>query len=99
LLNILLLLLNILLLLLLLLPQNRTRLGFGRDRAFVPTPNVRNPNMLVEAEAFAHHLGGFQKAVKDYHSRVQGEERVAAAVAAAAYLAGCVIRPSPSDAA
>jgi hypothetical protein len=63
-----------------LLLQNRTRLGFGRDRAFVPTPNVRNPNMLTEAEAFAHHLGGFEKAVRDYHSRVQGE------AAAAAYL-------------
>jgi hypothetical protein len=29
--------------------------------------------LLVEAEAFAHHLGGFEKAVRDYHSRVQGE--------------------------
>jgi hypothetical protein len=53
--------------------QNRTRLGFGRDRAFVPTPNVRNPNMLTEAEAFSHHLGNFESAVRDYHKRVQGE--------------------------
>uniref|UniRef100_A0A383VT62 BAR domain-containing protein n=1 Tax=Tetradesmus obliquus TaxID=3088 RepID=A0A383VT62_TETOB len=52
--------------------ENRTRLGFGRDRAFVPTPNVRNPNMLVEAEAFSHHLGNFEDAVRTYHRRVQG---------------------------
>lgn len=57
-------------------PQNRTRLGFGRDRAFVPTPNVRNPNMLVEAEAFSHHLGNFEDAVRTYHRRVQGELRL-----------------------
>lgn len=59
--------------------QNRARLGFGRDRTFVPTPNVRNPHMLQEAEAFSHHLRDFEHAVREYHRRVQGEHSASAA--------------------
>eukprot|EP00882_Tetradesmus_deserticola_P031762 GHRQ01035930.1.p2 GENE.GHRQ01035930.1~~GHRQ01035930.1.p2 ORF type:complete len:196 (-),score=60.32 GHRQ01035930.1:100-687(-) len=52
--------------------ENRKRLGFGRDNTFVATPNVRNPAMMVEAEAFSHHLDKFERAVREYHKRVQG---------------------------
>eukprot|EP00775_Hariotina_reticulata_P008052 gene8052-8247_t len=51
----------------------RQRLGFRRDKTFVPTPNVRSPQMLQEAEAFRQQLTAFEKAVKDYHRHVQGK--------------------------
>lgn len=54
--------------------QTRVRLGFGREKAFVPTANVRNPHMLEEAEAFSLQLKDFQRAVADYHRNVQGKE-------------------------
>lgn len=34
----------------------------------------QQPNMLVEAEAFSHHLSNFEDAVRTYHRRVQGEQ-------------------------
>eukprot|EP00878_Enallax_costatus_P014856 GHUV01015551.1.p1 GENE.GHUV01015551.1~~GHUV01015551.1.p1 ORF type:complete len:125 (+),score=30.23 GHUV01015551.1:269-643(+) len=55
-----------------LIDSTRVRLGFGRERAFVPTANVRNPHMLEEAEAFSLQLRDFQRAVADYHRNVQG---------------------------
>eukprot|EP00879_Flechtneria_rotunda_P000161 GHRR01000231.1.p1 GENE.GHRR01000231.1~~GHRR01000231.1.p1 ORF type:complete len:691 (+),score=298.64 GHRR01000231.1:288-2360(+) len=55
--------------------MTRQRLGFTRDRrdkGFVPTQNVRIPQMLGEADAFSEHLRDFAKAVRDYHRHVQG---------------------------
>lgn len=52
--------------------QTRARLGFRRDKTFVPTPNVRNPQMLKEAEAFCQQLAAFERAAREYHRNVQG---------------------------
>jgi hypothetical protein len=61
---------------LLLLPfpaQTRARLGLGRDKTFVPTPNVRNPQMLAEAEDFEKQMLKFEESVRTYHAKVQSE--------------------------
>ena len=49
------------------------RLGLGRDKTFVPTPNVRNPQMLAEAEDFEKQMSKFEESVRTYHAKVQSK--------------------------
>lgn len=43
------------------------------EKEFTPTPNVRNPAMLEEAEAFSKHMLGFKRSLRTYQVEIAGE--------------------------
>ncbi|KAJ9522437.1 hypothetical protein QJQ45_008270 [Haematococcus lacustris] len=47
----------------------RQRLHVG-EKTFKPTPNVRNPAMLLEAEEFARHLNAYKHMLLKYERRI-----------------------------
>ncbi|KAG2429029.1 hypothetical protein HXX76_011271 [Chlamydomonas incerta] len=52
------------------LEQARQSLHVG-ERTFKPTPNLRNPAMLAEAEEFATHMTAFKTGLRRYQAAVQ----------------------------
>lgn len=42
------------------------------NKEFTPTPNVRNPAMLEEAEAFSKHMTGFKRSLRTYQVEIAG---------------------------
>lgn len=42
-------------------------------RTFRPTPNVRNPQMLEEAEVFSRYLTAFKTSLTRYHTQLDSE--------------------------
>ncbi|MEW5300709.1 MAG: hypothetical protein WDW36_003619 [Sanguina aurantia] len=53
------------------LEKARQSLRVG-EKEFTPTPNVRNPAMLEEAEAFSKHMLGFKRSLRIYQVEVAG---------------------------
>ncbi|KAJ9507305.1 hypothetical protein QJQ45_006242 [Haematococcus lacustris] len=52
-----------------LLERTRQQLHVG-EKTFKPTPNVRNPAMLLEAEEFARHLSAFKQLLEKFERRI-----------------------------
>ncbi|MEW5313821.1 MAG: hypothetical protein WDW38_005358 [Sanguina aurantia] len=53
------------------LEKARQSLRVG-EKEFTPTPNVRNPAMLEEAEAFSKHMLGFKRSLRIYQVEMAG---------------------------
>ena len=51
--------------------QTRQKLHLG-ERVFKPTPDLRNPAMLNEAEVFSRYLTAFKASLKRYHTELDG---------------------------